>query len=591
MKKVISTATKVAAVAFAMSTFSFAGPGLADGAAKFVGNITTRTQVRSDFTQLWNQITAENECKWASIEGTRGKFNWGGCDAAFNWAKNNGGHFKFHALVWGSQYPNWLNGLSADETRKAITNWMDAVKNHYPDLEMIDVVNEAIKSGGKYHSNYGSQGNNNIIAALGGDNGNYEFVQTAFKMARERWPDAILIYNDYNTVQWQKNEGIDLIQKLVKAGAPVDAYGLQAHDMMSQGGGQGGTGGGGSCLSLSTLKSTIEEIWNKTQIPLFISEYDIFTNDDNVQKKCYSEQISYFMENEHIAGITIWGYIYGATWNDGTSGIIKDNKDRPAMTWLKEYLASNKGVNTTGLPTGELTPVEPEPQKPFKGLAFNLSSKIEAEDFDIPGKGKGNNSYSVSGDCDDSWNTEYRKGTSVKIGEKNGGLVLGCNPTGNYFQYTINAAEAGTFKLKAAVAADGNGAVVFKVGDKVVSDSLKYTGSSWTSFDEVSGSITLEKGEQILTMEVAKGYIDVDWFQIEGSGIAPIVQTAKFVDNNARQDYHVFDQNGVHMGVLTAYGFDAAKEILQNSSAVKSSGIYYLRSRTTGQMQSVRVAR
>ena len=591
MKKIISTATKVAAVAFAMSTFSFAGPGLADGAAKFVGNITTRTQVRSDFTQLWNQITAENECKWASIEGTRGKFNWGGCDAAFNWAKNNGGHFKFHALVWGSQYPNWLNGLSADETRKAITNWMDAVKQHYPDLEMIDVVNEAIKSGGKYHSNYGPQGNNNIIAALGGDNGNYEFVQTAFKMARERWPDAILIYNDYNTVQWQKNEGIDLIQKLVKAGAPVDAYGLQAHDMMSQGGGQGGTGGGGSCLSLSTLKSTIEEIWNKTQIPLFISEYDIFTNDDNVQKKCYSEQISYFMENEHIAGITIWGYIYGATWNDGTSGIIKDNKDRPAMTWLKEYLASNKGVNTTGLPTGELTPVEPEPQKPFKGLAFNLSSKIEAEDFDIPGKGKGNNSYSVSGDCNDTWNTEYRKGTSVKIGEKNGGLVLGCNPTGNYFQYTINAAEAGTFKVKAAVAADGNGAVVFKVGDKVVSDSLKYTGSSWTSFDEVSGSITLEKGEQILTMEVAKGYIDVDWFQIEGSGIAPIVQTAKFVDNNARQDYHVFDQNGVHMGVLTAYGFDAAKEILQNSSAVKSSGIYYLRSRTTGQMQSVRVAR
>ncbi|MDD5943743.1 endo-1,4-beta-xylanase [Fibrobacter sp.] len=590
MKKIISTATKVAAVAFAMSTFSFAGPGLADGAAKFVGNITTRSQVRSDFTQLWNQITAENECKWASIEGSRGKFNWGGCDAAYNWAKDNGGHFKFHALVWGSQYPNWLNGLSADETKKAITAWMDAVKQHYPDLEMIDVVNEAIKtSDGKYHSNYGPQGNNNIIAALGGDKGNYEFVAEAFRMARERWPDAILIYNDYNTVQWQKNEGIDLIQKLKKAGAPVDAYGLQAHDMMSQGGGAGGTGGGGSCLNISTLKSTIEDIWNKTQIPLFISEYDIFTNDDNVQKKCYQEQISYFMENENIAGITIWGYIYGATWNDGTSGIIKDNKDRPAMTWLKEYLASNKGVNTTGLPTGELTPVEPEPQTPFKGKAFDLSGKIEGEDFDIPGKGKGNNSYSVSGDCDDTWNTEYRKGTSVKIGEKNGGLVLGCNPTGNYFQYTINAAAGGTFKLKAAVAADGDGALVFKVGDKVVSDTLKYTGSSWTSFDEVSGAITLEKGEQILTMEVAKGYIDVDWFQID-AGKVPIAQTVKYV-NNTRQDYHVFDQNGVHMGVLTAYGFDAAKEILQNSNAVKASGIYYLRSRTTGQMQSVRVTR
>jgi len=593
MKKIISTATKVAAVALAATTFSFAGPGLADGAAKFVGNITTRGQVRSDFTQLWNQITAENECKWASIEGSRGNYNWSGCDAAYNWAKNNGGHFKFHALVWGSQYPNWLNGLSAADTKTAITNWMDAVKKHYPDLEMIDVVNEAIKtSDGKYHSNYGRQGNNNIIEALGGDNGNYEFVQTAFKMARERWPEAILIYNDYNTVQWQKNEGIDLINKLKKAGTPVDAYGLQAHDMMSQGGGAGGTGGGGSCLSLSTLKSTIEEIWNKTQMPMFISEYDIFTSDDNVQKKCYSEQISYFMENEHIAGITIWGYIYGATWNDGTSGIIRDNKDRAAMTWLKEYLKSNKGVNTTGLAGGG-EPPEPEPQTPFKGKAFDLSSKIEAEDFDIPGKGAGNNSYSVSGDCSDTWNTEYRKGTSVNIGEKNGGLVLGCNPTGNYFQYTINPASAGTFKVKAAVAADGDGAVIFKVGDKVVSDSLKYTGTSWTSFDEVSGSITLEKGEQILTMEIAKGYIDVDWFQISAAGDEPPQAIANDLklDMNARQDYHVFDQNGVHMGVLTAYGFDAAKEILQSSSAVKSSGIYYLRSRTTGQMQSVRVTR
>ena len=81
---------------------AFAGPGLADGAAKFVGNITTRGAVRSDFSQLWNQITAENECKWASIEGSRGRYNFNGCKNAYNWAKQNGGLFKFHALLWGS---------------------------------------------------------------------------------------------------------------------------------------------------------------------------------------------------------------------------------------------------------------------------------------------------------------------------------------------------------------------------------------------------------------------------------------------------------------------------------------------------------
>lgn len=561
----------------------FAGPGLADGAAKFVGNITTQGQVRSDFTTLWNQITAENECKWASIEGTQGRYNWSGCDAAYNWAKNNGGHFKFHALVWGSQYPNWLNGKSAEDTKKAITNWMDAVKNHYPDLEMIDVVNEAIKSGGKYHSDYGPQGGNNIIAALGGDNGNYEFVATAFKMARERWPDAILIYNDYNTVQWQKNEGIDLINKLKQQGAPVDAYGLQAHDMMSQGGGNGGTGGGGSCLNINTLKSVIEEIWNKTQMPMFISEYDIFTDDDNIQKQCYQEQISYFMENEHIAGITLWGYIYGATWNSGTSGIIKNNQDRAAMTWLKSYLKDNKGVNSTGLPTGDgVTIVEPEPQKPFKGTAFNLGEVIEAEDFDIPGKGAGNNSYSVSGDCNDTWNTEYRKGTTVKIGEKNGGLVLGCNPTGNYFQYTVKVPEAGNYYVYATVAAEGEGAILFKVGDKAVSDTLKFTGDSWTKFEKIKGQATFSTvGEQILTLEIAKGYIDVDKFEFMVTDCAPgdalcggpsfncedypddpacrtVVFAPQSHSGQVLQHYNIFDLNGHWIGSISGYTPSAA---------------------------------
>ncbi len=266
MKKILSTATKAAALALAASTFSFAGPGLADGAAKFVGNITqsnTAPGANDQFTQLWNQATAENGCKWGSVEGSRGNFNWGGCDAAYNWAKNNGGHFKFHALVWGSQYPNWLPNLSVDETKKAITAWFDAVQKRYPDLEMIDVVNEAIRGGnGGYHSGYN---NTKIVQALGGDNnGDYAFITTAFKMARERWPDAILIYNDYNTIQWDVDGGINLVNTIKKNGAPIDGYGLQAHDLMTNGGNGGGTGGGGNCMNYNTFKSTMEKIHSKT---------------------------------------------------------------------------------------------------------------------------------------------------------------------------------------------------------------------------------------------------------------------------------------------------------------------------------------
>lgn len=515
---------KFIVIALAAFTLNASAVGLAENASKFVGNITTRGQIRSDFGQYWNQITAENECKWASIEGTRGQYNFSGCKAAYNWAKQNGGYFKFHALLWGSQYPQWLEGLSVEDTKTAIMNWFDAVQKNIPDPDMIDVVNEAIRTGqGQYHSNYP---NTKIIQAMGGDNnGDYTFIVNAFKEARKRWPNAVLIYNDYNTVQWNKDQGIQLIQTIKKAGAPVDGYGLQAHDMQKQGGAANGTGAGGSCLDLSTLKSVIEEIWNKTQTPMFISEYDIFTDNDNEQKACYEQQISYFMENEHIAGITIWGYIYGATWNDGTSGIIRDEKDRPAMTWLKSYLPSHPGNNSTGL-LGS-TPVEPEPQKPFTGKAFDLTGPIEAENFDIPGKGKNedgtsNASYSASGSCDGTWNTTYREGTTVSIGEKNGGLVLGCNPTGNYFEYTIKVPEAGNYYVYATVAAEGDGAILFKIGDKAITDTLKYTGDSWSKFEKIKGQAKFDAtGEQILTLEVAQGYIDIDNFEFMVTDCAP----------------------------------------------------------------------
>ena len=622
MKNILSTATKVAAVAFAASTFSFAGPGIADGAAKFIGNITqsgTAPGPNDQFTQLWNQATAENGCKWGSVEGTRGRYNWGACDAAYNWAKNNGGHFKFHALVWGSQYPGWLNGLSVDETKKAITAWFDAVKEHYPEIEMIDVVNEAIRTGNNsYHSPYGK--NNNIIPALGGDNnGDYTFITTAFKMARERWPKAILIYNDYNTVQWNKDQGIQLIQTIKKNGAPVDAYGLQAHDMMSQGCGQGGTGGGGVCLDINTLKSITKEIWDKTQTPMFISEYDIATTDDNIQKQCYSEQISHFMENEHVAGITLWGYVYGHTWLDcngkapGCSGILKDGKDRAALAWLRDYLKTNKGVNTTGLPTGVLTTVDPEPQLPFKGEAIAIPGKIEAEDFDIPGVGRNEDGTSNDSYGDDSENhgdSDYRKGTGVDLYKKATGVIVGYNSEGDWLEWTVNVKEEGDYTMFAAVAAAGStSSFQLSLDGKeltgVVSVPAATSGEeNYDDYNKVSANVTLPAGKHILRMDVTGAWFDVDYFTfVKGKdatdpepivkdepGTEAIPQVVKY-DPNALQDYFVFDMHGVNLGVMSAYGFDGAAEILRSSADIKCSGVYLLRNRFTGEMQKIRIAR
>ncbi len=289
---------------------------------KFLGNITTSYQVdygSEKYYTLWNQITPENESKWGSIEGNaRGQFNWSGCDNAFNYAQQYGFPFKFHCLIWGAQYPNWMNNLSTADQYDAIVEWFDAVKEHYPDLPFIDVVNEAVA--GHQPAPYKN--------ALGGDGKTgYDWIIKAFEMAHERWPNAVLIYNDYNTFQWQRTEFINLVKTLRDAGAPIDAYGCQSHDLTD--------------MNFTDFKKAMVEIQDALQIPMYSTEYDIGTTDDALQKQRYSEQIPYMWEADYVAGITLWGYIYGKTWTtDGNSGLIKNGKDRPAMTWLREYMAS-----------------------------------------------------------------------------------------------------------------------------------------------------------------------------------------------------------------------------------------------------------
>ena len=320
---------------------------------KFLGNITTRYQMNAgggvpEYYKLWNQVTPENESKWGSVEGTKGRFNWG-CDTPFNYAKKYGFTYKFHALVWGAQYPNWFSSsMSIKDRYAAIVTWFDAVKKKYPTLPMIDVVNEAV---GTHQA-----GNPLMKESLGGaGKTGYDWLIKAFELAYERWPDAILIYNDYNTFQWNTDEYIDLVRTLRDAGAPIDAYGCQSHDLTD--------------CSLSKFQQSEKKIQDALKMPMYSTEYDIGTTDDALQLQRYKEQIPYMWEKDYCAGITLWGYIYGATWTtDGNSGIIKNGKDRPAMTWLREYMASDAAKNA---------------KSPFPGMKKEASIYVHPADLKV----------------------------------------------------------------------------------------------------------------------------------------------------------------------------------------------------------------
>jgi endo-1,4-beta-xylanase len=298
----------------------------AKGANKFCGNITTRGQVRSDFLKYWNQITGENESKWGSVEGTRDRMNWNGVDNIANFAKENNIPWKFHTLLWGAQYPSWMNSLSQTEQLEELTEWMDEASKRYPDVQMIDVINEAYEANGGRHAPVPAS----LKTALGGTGSTgFDWMIKAFQMARQRWPKAILIYNDYNTIEWNNevNWQVTMAKALKAANAPMDAIGVQAHDAWR--------------VATSTVKSNLDKL-AATGYPIIVSEYDIGQSDDAAQKRVMEEQFTMFWNHPKIVGITYWGYVVGSTWRTGTGLLNTNNTERPALTWLVDFLTKNK---------------------------------------------------------------------------------------------------------------------------------------------------------------------------------------------------------------------------------------------------------
>ena len=490
---------------------------------KFLGNITTGWPGDMDtdgfiFSDYWNQVTHENGTKWATVEGRRGKYDWRAADVAANYAKEHGFPFKFHTLVWGSQYPDWVNNLTPEERYEAIVAWMDETKSHYPDLTIIDVVNEAIS---------GHQPNTPIIKeALGGDGKTgYDWIIKAFEMAHERWPDAILIYNDFNTFQWNTDQFIDLVSTIRDAGAPIDAYGCQSHDLTD--------------CSLSTFKSSMQKLQDALKMPMYITEYDIGTADDNAQLKQYQDQIPLMWEADYCAGITLWGWIYGKTWvTDGNSGLIKNKIERPALEWLREYMQTDAAKiakspfpgmvkeasiyvkpSALGVEKGEkvditidarlktktikyvslyvndelisqkdkapyaaeFTPTEEGkyelkavikatdgtkyeryssftvyPQRsPYNGEK-EIPGIIDAEDFDTGSEGQSFH------DSDNVNEGDYKNYRSEGVGgvdfvKGNNGCVIGYTATGEWLEYTVNVKESGDYSYEATVSSGSTG--------------------------------------------------------------------------------------------------------------------------------------
>lgn len=291
---------------------------LATGKDKFLGSCMR--SVRSDFSKYWNQVTSEDAGKWGSVEGTKDVYNWTPLDNIYNYAIANGFPYKHHNFVWGQQQPSWVTSLDTTSQKTQVEEWIRLVGERYPKMTYVDVVNEPLNAPAAYRNALGGSGTTG-----------WDWVITVFQWARKYCPGVQLHINEYNVLQSNTitDRYIALIETLKVRGL-VDGIGIQGHYFEFK--------GSNYTYSVATIRNNLNRLAG-LGLPIYITEFDINELDDAIQLQSYQTYFPLFWDNPAVKGITLWGYAENTIWKPYAFLIDYRNAPRPALQWLKGYVA------------------------------------------------------------------------------------------------------------------------------------------------------------------------------------------------------------------------------------------------------------
>ena len=226
---------------------------------------------------------------------------------------------------------------------------------------------------------------------------------------------------------------------------------------------------------------------------------------------------------------------------------------------------------------------EPEPQTPYGDKAASIPGKIEAEIFDKPGYGAGNDSYSDN-DTDNQGDAEFRAEDGVDVVLGGSGMAIGYTNAGEWMEYTVDVAEDGDYPIvvNASSGAENSG-FCFTVDEKPMGDTVKVTktGDDWSVYKEFeAGTAKLTKGKHIIRLTITGNNVNIDWFSVgkaekqDGPGTDGIAPRMRF-DVNTVTSYRVFNVAGKQVGTVNLRGKTPATALAE---AGFTQGIYMLKS-------------
>lgn len=174
------------------------------------------------FAMQFGQLTPEWEMKMEATVRADGTFDFSRADAIADFCRARNIRLHGHTVIWHEQEPPAFQGLDGDRRRFALAyrNYITALVGRYRGQAVgWDVVNEPVRNDlqGYYTGLY----SRNLD----------DYIAEAFHIAREADPNAVLFLNEYNLEEMPQKRVLflRLVERLLKAGAPVTGLGTQTH--------------------------------------------------------------------------------------------------------------------------------------------------------------------------------------------------------------------------------------------------------------------------------------------------------------------------------------------------------------------------
>jgi len=322
----------------------------------------------------FNFLTPENAMKWDATEPSQNNFTFSQADQHVTFAQTNTMKIHGHTLVWHSQLPGWVSGISgAANLTNVMYNHIDSVMNHWTDGQIYawDVVNEAFNEDGTRRSTPFQ----NVI-------GN-SYIELAFVRARAADPLTKLIYNDYNveTVNSKSTAMYNMVADFKSRGIPIDGVGLQMHL----------TNGGMDYNSFASNMARFAALG----VEVYITEMDVrfptplSAADLQTQATIYGNVMNRCLAQPMCKALQVWGIPDKYSWvpsvfpGQGAPLIFDDNYNaKPAYYAVQSELIANPRATPTACPTCTATPTPtrtntPPPPTPTFTPCVNCALKVQ----------------------------------------------------------------------------------------------------------------------------------------------------------------------------------------------------------------------